>query len=86
MIFRFDDTNPVKEKDVFERSIISDLERIGIKWDVMTYTSDNFEKMLGFCEKLIKEGKAYTDNTNMETIRIERENRISSRCRDNCKF
>jgi glutamyl-tRNA synthetase len=40
LIARFDDTNPAKEKQEFEDSIIQDLHLLGIKPDRVTYTSD----------------------------------------------
>ncbi|CAL8072525.1 unnamed protein product [Calicophoron daubneyi] len=83
LIMRFDDTNPEKEKADYEHSILSDLPRLGFHWDVQTRTSDYFEVMLQYCEKMIKEGKAYVDNTDSETMRIQRENRQASACRDN---
>ncbi|CAH8864561.1 unnamed protein product [Trichobilharzia szidati] len=83
LILRFDDTNPDKEKECFEKSILSDLPRIGVSWDVMSSTSDYFDQMLHLCEKLIREGKAYVDDTDLETIRIQREARQISACRDN---
>jgi glutamyl-tRNA synthetase len=45
MILRFDDTNPSKEKDEFVKSIFSDLETLGVKYDMLTYTSDHFERI-----------------------------------------
>ena len=58
MILRFDDTNPDKENVAFEHAIVDDLKSLRIRWDVgPTYTSDYFEQMLLFAEKLIKEGK-----------------------------
>ncbi|CAH8618148.1 unnamed protein product [Schistosoma haematobium] len=83
LILRFDDTNPDKEKEYFEKSILSDLPRIGVTWDTISSTSDHFDEMLKLCEQLIKEGKAYVDNTDMETIRVQREARQMSACRDN---
>lgn len=85
LILRFDDTNPDKEKECYEKSILSDLPRIGISWDTMSSTSDHFDKMLQLCEQLIREGKAYVDDTDTETIRVQREARQISTCRNNCK-
>ncbi|KAH8874105.1 Bifunctional glutamate/proline--tRNA ligase [Schistosoma japonicum] len=83
LILRFDDTNPDKEKECYEKSILSDLPRIGISWDTMSSTSDHFDKMLQLCEQLIREGKAYVDDTDTETIRVQREARQISTCRNN---
>lgn len=44
MIFRFDDTNPSKEKLEFVDSILEDLKALGITWDgEIRYSSDHFE-------------------------------------------
>ncbi|TPP58441.1 Glutamyl tRNA synthetase cytoplasmic [Fasciola gigantica] len=83
LILRFDDTNPSKEKANFEESILCDLPRIGVKWDVRSHTSDHFDLLINLCEKMLREGKAYVDNTDTETMRTERENRKPSACREN---
>lgn len=85
LILRFDDTNPSKEKANFEESILCDLPRIGVKWDVRSHTSDHFDLLIKLCEQMLREGKAYVDNTDAETMRIERENRKPSACRENSK-
>jgi glutamyl/glutaminyl-tRNA synthetase len=56
-----------------------------IKPDEFTYTSNYFERMLGLCEDLIKAGKAYVDDTDGETMKIEREKRQKSKNWNNCK-
>ncbi|KAK3902187.1 hypothetical protein C8A05DRAFT_34126 [Staphylotrichum tortipilum] len=43
LIARFDDTNPAKEKQEFEDSILEDLQLLGIIPDRVTYTSDYFD-------------------------------------------
>ena len=43
MILRFDDTNPVTEKEEFVENIIKDLETLEIRPWKITYTSDYFE-------------------------------------------
>lgn len=58
-----------------------------IKPDVFTYTSDYFDKMLDMCENLmIKEGKAYVDDTDGDKMREEREQRVESKNRNNCMY
>ena len=59
---------------------------LNIKPDRWTHSSDHFEKMLEMCEKLLKEGKAYVDDTDTETMRKEREERIESKNRYACKI
>lgn len=47
-----------------------------------SYTSDSFPIIIEMAEKLIKEGHAYMDNTDQETMRNERQNRINSKNRE----
>lgn len=35
----------------------------------VTYTSDYFDELQAMCERMIKEGKAYVDDTPMEKMR-----------------
>lgn len=82
LIIRFDDTNPTKEKEEFQNSIIEDLALLGIKGDVITYSSDYFDKMYELAVQLIKEGKAYCDDTPLEQMRAERMDGIASQRRE----
>lgn len=86
LIMRFDDTNPAKETVEFEQVILGDLELLEIKPDMFTHTSQYFDLMLEYCEKLLKEGKAYVDDTEPEQMKKEREQRIESLNRKNCKL
>ena len=63
MILRFDDTNPSNEKVEFTDNILLDLARLGIKPDVVTHTSDYFDKLQELCMQMIASGKAYVDDT-----------------------
>ncbi|XP_029416324.1 bifunctional glutamate/proline--tRNA ligase isoform X2 [Nannospalax galili] len=54
-----------------------------IKPDQFTYTSDHFETIMKYAEKLIQEGKAYVDDTPAEQMKVEREQRTESRHREN---
>ncbi|CAN2387448.1 Bifunctional glutamate proline--tRNA ligase [Pristimantis euphronides] len=83
LIMRFDDTNPEKEKEDFEKVILEDVSLLQIKPDQFTYTSDHFEKIIDYAEKLIREGKAYVDDTPAEQMKAEREQRIESKHRSN---
>ena len=83
MILRFDDTNPLKEKQEYEDSIIKDLELMAIKPDQITHTSDYFQELHDFCVQIIKSGKAYADNTPQEQLRDERMNKVDSKNRNN---
>ncbi|KAM7050064.1 bifunctional glutamate/proline--tRNA ligase isoform 2-T2 [Molossus nigricans] len=83
LIMRFDDTNPEKEKEDFEKVILEDVAMLQIKPDQFTYTSDHFETIMKYAEKLIQEGKAYVDDTPAEQMKAEREQRIESKHRKN---
>lgn len=83
---RFDDTNPAKENVHFEKVILEDVEMLEIKPDMFTHTSQYFDLMLELCEKLLKEGKAYVDDTEAELMKQQREQRIESANRNNCNY
>lgn len=78
LIVRFDDTNPSKEKVEFEESIMEDLELLGIHGDKVSHSSDYFQEMYDLCVKMIKDGKAYCDDTPQEKMREERMDGIES--------
>ncbi|WFD34858.1 glutamate--tRNA ligase [Malassezia cuniculi] len=82
LIVRFDDTNPSKEKQEFEDAIVEDLALLGIKPDQVTHTSDYFEKLHELAVQLIKEGKAYADDTPQEEMRAQRMDGLPSARRD----
>jgi glutamyl-tRNA synthetase len=82
LLLRFDDTNPSKEKQEFQDAIVEDLALIGIKPDRTSYTSDYFEKLYEYCVRMIKEGHAYADDTDQETMRDERMKGIASKNRE----
>lgn len=86
LIMRFDDTNPAKETVEFENVILGDLEMLEIKPDLFTHTSQYFDLMLDYCETLMKEGKAYVDDTNAAQMKIEREQKVESVHRSNSKL
>ncbi|XP_052567493.1 bifunctional glutamate/proline--tRNA ligase, partial [Culex pipiens pallens] len=83
LIMRFDDTNPAKENVHFEKVILEDLELLQIKPDLFTHTSQYFDLMLDYCERLMKEGKAYVDDTEPEQMKKERDERTESKNRSN---
>lgn len=83
LIMRFDDTNPAKENVEFEQAILEDLKLLDIKPDHFTHSSDYFDMMLDSCEKLIKLGKAYADDTPAEIMRDQREKKEPSKNRNN---
>lgn len=65
---RFDDTNPVKENQVFVDAIKENIEWLGYQWDKECYASDYFEQLYQWAVFLIKEGKAYIDPQDSSTI------------------
>ncbi|KDN51808.1 hypothetical protein RSAG8_00357, partial [Rhizoctonia solani AG-8 WAC10335] len=83
LIVRFDDTNPSKERSEFQETILEDLKLLGVEPDVLTHTSDYFDKLYEYGVQIIKEGKAYADDTGVEQMREERTNGIASKHRDN---
>ncbi|XP_051147146.1 glutamate--tRNA ligase, cytoplasmic-like [Andrographis paniculata] len=83
VIVRFDDTNPDKESSEFVDNLLKDIETLGIKYSTVTYTSDYFPQTMEMAEKLIREGKAYVDDTPREKMQHERMAGIESRCRNN---
>uniref|UniRef100_A0A096LS01 Bifunctional glutamate/proline--tRNA ligase n=1 Tax=Poecilia formosa TaxID=48698 RepID=A0A096LS01_POEFO len=71
LIMRFDDTNPEKEKEDFEKVILEDVAMLQIHPDQFTYTSDHFPVIMRMAEKLLAEGKAYIDDTPPEQMKQE---------------
>ena len=66
---RFDDTNPTKEETEYVESIMEDVRWLGFDWeDRLYYASDYFGKLHDFAVQLIKQGKAYVDDQDAETI------------------
>ena len=80
---RFDDTNPAKENAEFEKVILEDLVMLQVKYDKLTHTSDHFDLIERYCEKMLKEGKAYIDDTDPEIMKQEREQKTDSKNRKN---
>nr|XP_057934786.1 bifunctional glutamate/proline--tRNA ligase isoform X2 [Doryrhamphus excisus] len=83
LIMRFDDTNPEKEKEDFEKVILEDVAMLQIQPDQFTYTSDHFAVIMQLGEQMLREGKAYIDDTPPEQMKQEREQRVESKCRSN---
>eukprot|EP00472_Partenskyella_glossopodia_P004601 CAMPEP_0197522096 /NCGR_PEP_ID=MMETSP1318-20131121/7283_1 /TAXON_ID=552666 /ORGANISM="Partenskyella glossopodia, Strain RCC365" /LENGTH=686 /DNA_ID=CAMNT_0043074331 /DNA_START=114 /DNA_END=2174 /DNA_ORIENTATION=- len=71
-LLRFDDTNPEKEKQEFVDNIMKDLKVLGVTHTEPTTTSDYFELIKEYADKMIKEGKAYVDDTPVDKMRDER--------------
>ena len=83
MILRFDDTNPAKEKEEYTEAIESDLIKLDIQWEKITYTSDSFAHLLDTCTASIEKGIAYCDDTPDEDMKKERNEGVPSK-RRNC--
>ena len=66
--------------------ILQDVADLGIKYDQFSHTSDHFDTMLDLCERMLREGKAYIDDTDPETMKKEREERKESTSRSNSKI
>jgi len=67
---RFDDTNPVKEREEFAEAIKEDIRWLGFEWsDKLFHASDYFEQLYAFAEQLITDGKAYVCSLTAEEIR-----------------
>ncbi len=70
---RFDDTNPEKESEEFERAIAEDVQWLGFSWDDRYFhASDYFEQLHDYAVHLIKAGLAYVDSQSAEEIRNAR--------------
>ncbi len=68
--FRFDDTNPTKEKTEFVQSIIDDIKWLGADFgDTVHFASDYFDDMYEAAVKLIKKGKAFVCDLTADEIR-----------------
>ncbi len=67
---RFDDSNPVKEKQEYIDAIKADIRWLGFDWqDREYYASDYFDQLYTWAVQLIKKGKAYVDDLSADEIR-----------------
>jgi glutaminyl-tRNA synthetase len=70
---RFDDTNPTKEEQEFIDAIKRDVHWLGFDWGAHLYhASDYFEQLYQWAEYLVREGKAYVDDTPPDRMRSQR--------------
>jgi glutaminyl-tRNA synthetase len=70
---RFDDTNPAKEEQEFIDAIKRDVHWLGFDWgEHLHHASDYFEQLYEWAEYLIREGKAYVDDTPPDRMRSQR--------------
>jgi len=84
LICRFDDTNPSKEKDEYQTSIMEDLkDRLKVHPEAMfTFTSDYFGVIKGYADYLIANGLAFMDDTPQDEMQKERMERVESKHRN----
>jgi len=70
---RFDDTNPEKESQEYIDAIKRDVTWLGFHWNgEVRYASDYFDQLHQYAVELIKQGKAYVDESTPEEIRALR--------------
>lgn len=69
---RFDDTNPSTEETEYVESIKEDVKWLGFQWADELYASNYFEQLYQFAVQLIEKGLAYVDDSNSETIALEK--------------
>jgi len=69
---RFDDTNPLREKEDFARSIMEDVHWLGFEWDELRHASDYFQQLYEYALHLVDTGKAYVDSQTAGEIRDQR--------------
>lgn len=69
---RYDDTNPLKEKQEFVDALQEDVLWLGYKWDNIFYATDYFQQNYEIAVKLIKEGKAYVCDLSPEELSATR--------------
>ena len=69
---RFDDTNPVTEDTEYVESIKKDVSWLGFTWANELYTSDYFEDLYLFAEKLISLSFAYVDDSSAAEIAAQK--------------
>ena len=66
---RMDDTNPITENADFATGIQEDIGWLGFEWSgAVRYASDNFEQLYVWAQDLIRQGVAYVDDQDAETI------------------
>lgn len=66
---RFDDTNPVTEDTEYVDAIREDVQWLGARWDDREfYASNYFDQLYAAAVQLIKNGKAYVDDSTAEQI------------------
>lgn len=68
MILRFSDNRPSLEHDWQVDRILEDLRILKVKYTQLTYMSDYFDCILGYCREMIKRNLAYVDNIDQKIL------------------
>ncbi len=70
---RFDDTNPLKEEQLYIDAIKADVRWLGFDWgDHLYHASDHFDRLYDWAEHLVGRGLAYVDDQTAEEVRAGR--------------
>jgi glutamyl-tRNA synthetase len=62
-ILRIEDTDKLRSKQEYVDEILNSLQWMGFNWDEIYYQSHRFNIYAEFAQKLLKEGKAYTEKS-----------------------
>ncbi|KAG5457956.1 MAG: tRNA synthetases class I, catalytic domain-containing protein, partial [Olpidium bornovanus] len=65
---RYDDTNPEAEEQVYFDSILETVRWLGFEPDLVTYSSDHFQRLYDLAVELIRRDKAYVCHCTGEEI------------------
>ncbi len=65
---RFDDTNPLSEKQEYVDAIKRDVQWLGFEWSEEVYASDYFQQLYDWAVVLVEKGLAYVDQQTSEAI------------------
>ena len=69
---RFDDTNPAGEDASYARGISEDIAWLGFEPGEAAHASDYFEQLYEWAEHLVRQGLAYVDDQDAESISTNR--------------
>lgn len=81
VIFRFDDTNPEKEKLEFYDEMKKDIRWLKIDWDEEHYESDDLPLLYEYAEKLTEQGDVYICFCPQPKIKQDRYTMTECECR-----
>ena len=69
---RFDDTNPETEEEEFVDSIVGDIAWLGYEPAEIRHASDYFQQLYTWAEDMVRQGLAYVDDQDSQTISADR--------------